>query len=103
MTGNAVRACRCGSYLALHRNPYADSDMRDWCDGRAPGVVSRTDRQPRVPPRSFSFGEALGLPVVQIAYPLPAGLSRWADPRVAGNMALTQGEHVRPILVDPCA
>src|SRR5512132_3785760 len=49
-----------------------------------------------------SLGEALGLPVVHIAYPLPAGLSRWADPRVAGNMALTQGVHVRPILVDPC-
>src|SRR6266566_2625762 len=29
-----------------------------------------------------SSGEALGLPVVHIAYPLPAGLSRWADPRV---------------------
>jgi hypothetical protein len=41
------------AYLALHRNPYADSDMRDWCDGRSPGVVPRTDRQPRVPPRSF--------------------------------------------------
>ena len=50
-----------------------------------------------------SFGEALGLPVVHIAYPLPAGLGRWADPRVTGNMALTQGEHVRPILFDPCA
>ena len=50
-----------------------------------------------------SFGEALGLPVVQIAYPLPAGLSRWADPRVTGNMALTQGLHVCSILVDPCA
>ena len=43
------------------------------------------------------------MPVVHIAYPLPAGLSRWADPRVAGIVALTQGVHVRPILVDPCA
>src|SRR4030095_10349923 len=49
-----------------------------------------------------SFGEALGLPVVHIAYPLPAGLSRWADPRVTGNMALTHGVHVRSILVGPC-
>lgn len=50
-----------------------------------------------------SSGEALGLPVVDIAYPLPAGLSRWADPRVTGNMGVTQGVHVRPILVDACA
>jgi len=50
-----------------------------------------------------SSGEALELPVVHIAYPLPAGLSRWADPRVTGNMALTQGEHVRAVLFDPCA
>src|SRR2546430_5682458 len=49
-----------------------------------------------------SSGEALDLPVVHIAYPFPAGLGRWADPRVTGNTALTQGEHVRPILVDPC-
>src|SRR2546430_16187326 len=48
-----------------------------------------------------SSGEALDLPVVHIAYPFPAGLGRWADPRVTGNTALTQGEHVRPILVDP--
>src|SRR5215217_1073400 len=50
-----------------------------------------------------SSGEALGLPVVHIAYPLPAGLSRWADPRVAGNTGVTQGMHIRAILVDPCA
>jgi hypothetical protein len=50
-----------------------------------------------------SFGEALGLPVVHIAYPLPARLSRWADPRVTDNLIVTQGLHVRPVLVDPCA
>ena len=43
------------------------------------------------------------MPVVHIAYPLPAGLSRWADPRVAEDMGVMQGVHVRPILVDPCA
>src|SRR5262245_1487935 len=50
-----------------------------------------------------SLGEALELPIVHIAYPLPAGLGRWADPRVIGNTAVTQGEHVRPIRLDPCA
>ncbi|WP_246148018.1 recombinase family protein [Nonomuraea turkmeniaca] len=79
--------------------------------GRPP--LSRTTNAPRVPAvahRSLagrpvalaSSGEALDLPVVHIAYPLPAGLGRWADPRVTGNMALTQGEHVRPIQLDPC-
>ena len=28
-------------------------------------------------------------------------VGRWADPRVAGNTGVTQGIHVRPILVDP--
>ncbi len=35
--------------------------------------------------------------------PSPSPLGRGADPRVAGNMGVTQGVHVRPILVDPCA
>ena len=35
-------------------------------------------------------------------HPVPAVLGRWADPRVAGNMGVTQGAHVRAILVDPC-
>src|SRR5919202_326402 len=30
-------------------------------------------------------------------------LGRWADPRVVGNTAVTQGMHVRAVLVDPCA
>lgn len=49
-----------------------------------------------------SSGEAPGLPVVHIAYPLPAGLGRRTDPRVAGNTGVTQGVHVRAILCDPC-
>src|SRR2546421_12876618 len=49
-----------------------------------------------------SLGEALELPFVHAAHPFPAGLGRWADPRVAGNMGVTQGVHVRAILVDPC-
>ncbi len=32
----------------------------------------------------------------------PIVRGRWADPRVAGNMGVPQGVHVRPILVDPC-
>ena len=27
---------------------------------------------------------------------------RWAEPRVAENISVTQGVHVRAILVDPC-
>ena len=88
----------------LERAPITldDRGMRDWCDGpfawrRAAHRSSATSAAAFV-----SFGEALGLPVVHIAYPLPAGLSRWADPRVTGNMAVTQGEHVRAILFDLC-
>ena len=43
------------------------------------------------------------MPGVHIAYPLPAGLGRWADPRVVGIIAVTQGLHVRAVLFDPCA
>ena len=35
-------------------------------------------------------------------HPVPAVFGRWADPRVAENMGVTQGVHVRPVLVDPC-
>ena len=35
--------------------------------------------------------------------PILAVRGRWADPRVGGNTGVTQGMHVRPILVDPCA
>ena len=50
-----------------------------------------------------SSGEALELPCVHVAYPFPTGLSRWADARVIGSMAVTQGLHVGSILFDPCA
>ena len=35
--------------------------------------------------------------------PILAERGRWADPRVARNTGVTQGVHVRPILVDPRA
>ena len=38
-----------------------------------------------------------------VAHPFPAGLGRWADPRVVGTTAVTQGFHVRAVQVDPCA
>jgi hypothetical protein len=50
-----------------------------------------------------SSGEALELPFVHAGQPILAERGRWADPRVAGNTGVTQGMHVRPILVDPCA
>ena len=50
-----------------------------------------------------SSGEALELPCVHARQPILAVRGRWADPRVAENMGVTQGVHVRPILVDPCA
>jgi hypothetical protein len=40
---------------------------------------------------------------VHAGQPILAERGRWADPRVAGNTGVTQGVHVRPILVDPCA
>jgi len=49
-----------------------------------------------------SSGEALELPCVHARQPILAIRGRWADPRVAGNIGVTQGVHVRPILVDPC-
>ena len=49
-----------------------------------------------------SPGEALELPCVHAAHPFPAVRGRWADPRVGKSMGvITQGGHVRPILVDP--
>src|ERR1700757_441094 len=48
-----------------------------------------------------SSGEALELAFVHARHPIVRG--RRADPRVAENMGVTQGAHVRPILVDPYA
>ena len=41
------------------------------------------------------------MPGVHARQPILAVRGRWAAPRVAGNMSVTQGVHVRPILVDP--
>src|SRR4029453_16195700 len=49
-----------------------------------------------------SMGEALELPCVHVAHPFPAMLGRWADPRVVGNTAVTQGMPVGAVLFDPC-
>ncbi len=50
-----------------------------------------------------SPGEALGSPCVYVAHPFPAGLGRWADPRVVGSMAVTQSVYRRAALFDPWA
>ena len=39
----------------------------------------------------LSLSELLELPFVHAGYPVPAFLGRWADPRVAGNLGVTQG------------
>ena len=49
-----------------------------------------------------SSGEVLSLPFMHSGQPIRAERGRRADPRVAENIGLTQGVHVRPILVDPC-
>ena len=48
-----------------------------------------------------SSGEALELPFVHARQPILAVGGRWADPRIAGNVGVAQGMHIRPILVDP--
>ena len=50
-----------------------------------------------------SLGDASGLPCVYAGDPFPTWLSPWAQPWVVGLMGVTQGEHVRPVLCDPCA
>jgi hypothetical protein len=44
----------------------------------------------------------LELPFVHTGQPI-AERGRWAEPRVAENIGVTQGQQIRPILVDPCA
>jgi hypothetical protein len=46
------------------------------------------------------LGEALELPCVHGRQKILA-VGRWVEPRVAGHLRITQGVHVRPILVDP--
>jgi hypothetical protein len=43
------------------------------------------------------------LPFIHAGQPILAVRGQWADARVIGSMAVTQGLHVRAILVDPCA
>ena len=72
--------------------------------------VGRTDVQAspasgslaRRPIALASLGEALELPFVHARQPILAERGRWADPRVAGNIVVTQRLDVRPILVDAC-
>jgi Natural resistance-associated macrophage protein len=47
-----------------------------------------------------SSGEALELPCMYATHPVVRG--RRPDPRVAENLGVTQGVHVRAILADPC-
>jgi hypothetical protein len=42
------------------------------------------------------------LPFVHAGQPILA-VRRWAEPRVAGSIVVTQGMQIRPILVDPWA
>ena len=73
--------------------------MYRWCPASGPdcnGCGSLAGRSVAL----VSSGE---LPCVHTAHPVPAGLGRRANPRIAGNMGVTQGVYVRPILVDPCA
>src|SRR6201999_2163659 len=79
------------------RQPYCPAGCaRIWAVCRTRSLAGR-------PAALGSAGEALELPGVHAGHPAPAVLGRWADPRVAGNMGVSQGLHVRPILVDPCA
>src|SRR5687768_18610065 len=47
-------------------------------------------------------GEVLELPFVHTGQPI-AERGRWAEPRVAENIGVTQGQQIRPVLVDPSA
>lgn len=51
---------------------------------------------------ALASGEVLYLPFVYAEDPILAVRGRGADPRVAGDVAVTHGVHVRPILVDSC-
>jgi hypothetical protein len=63
--------------------------------------MSRGTPRHRTAPRTGSLagrpvalaspGEALELPCVHATQPILAVRGRWADPRVAGNMGVTQG------------
>ena len=106
---DATRATRDGCGLPSRR-------MRQACPQHRHRRGDQHQTRPVIPGRSpplrgllagrpvalASSGEALELPCVHAGQPILAVRGRWADPRVAGNMGVTQGVHVRPILVDPC-
>ena len=46
-------------------------------------------------------GEALELLFMHARQPILA-IRRWAEPWIIDDIGVTQGVHVRPILVDPC-
>jgi len=49
-----------------------------------------------------SLGEVLELPFMDTGQPV-SERGRRAEPRVADNIGVAQGQQIRPILVDPCA
>jgi len=55
------------------------------------------------PPQATFPGEVLELSFMHAGQPVVAERGRWADPRVAGDTGVTQGMHVRAILLDPYA
>src|ERR1700681_3143101 len=65
------------------------------------GNLRRVGPPKRITSPSGSMGEALELPCVHARQPVPAVGGRQA--RVADNIGVTQGVHVRPILLDPRA
>ena len=75
-------------------------ESRSWQDGRADQsrkrIASRASRRARF------FGRGAGVAVRARQAANPCHTWPMGRPRVAGNMGVTQGVHVRPILVDPC-
>src|SRR5918996_3356139 len=70
--------------------------------GRSARPIRWHTRSHRTPFRDLFLSKLLELPFVHAGHPVPAFLGRWADPRVAENVGITQGVQVRPVLVDPC-
>jgi hypothetical protein len=61
--------------------------------------VASDTRSPFSASREIRLGQRQA-PATMIHHTVNA--PRWAEPRAAGNAGVTQGMHVRPILVDPC-
>jgi hypothetical protein len=75
--------------------------LDDGLGRRAGMLLARSGSLAGRPVALVSSGEGLELPFVHAGQPILAVGGRWADPRVTGIMGVTQGVHVRPILVDP--